>query len=259
MACSVIFVLSAFAWLVPCKTDQCASIYTAAAYPQGQLAAPPPNNPCACANKSGGSNETPHWYTFPEWWLVIVAIPTLVLVWYQSRETARSAKAAEDGIKLMIDKERARLTLDIEDLDLSPKSGACEVNLKVSIFGTTPAFILDTKCAAFIGPKELMEDPEASDRAMHPFYSFPSVIPPGSNPIDAFAFIGFVTEDGIELEIQAVKQHDLFVGIRGFITYRDVFDRERRTSFRYFSDYSEIPGLANGWVKCGRPEENRTT
>jgi hypothetical protein len=258
LACSVILVLSAFAWFVPCRTDQCASTY-AAADPQGQLAAPLPNNPCACADKSSDPNETTHWYTSPEWWLVIVAAPTLVLVWYQSRETARSARAAEDGIKLMIDKERARLTLDLDDLDLSPKDGAYEVKLKVSIFGTTPAFILGTKCAAFIGPKELMDDPEASDRAMHPFYSFPSVIPPGSNPTDAFAFIGFATEDGIDFEIQAVKQQDLFVGIRGFIAYRDVFDRERRTSFRYFCEYSEIPGLARGWVKCGQPEENQAT
>jgi hypothetical protein len=208
------------------------------------------------------NNNPPKWYAAfkrPEWWLVFVAFLTFGFIGWQAWETRRSVEAANKNVEFFIAKERARLRVDIVSLDLSPENGAYGVNFKVSIFGSSPAFIVDTKCAAFIGPKEWMDDPETSDRAMHPFYSFPSVIPPGSGPIDAYAFIGLATDAGIALQIQAVKDRGLFVGIRGIIIYTDVFDRKRNTSFRYFCDYSDIPGLANGWTQCGEPKENEAT
>jgi hypothetical protein len=185
-------------------------------------------------------------------------VQQMTIIQRQANETARSAKAAQDGIELMMSKERARLRIEMENLDLTPTDGAHEVKFKVRISGPTPAFIVDTKCAAFILPKQFMADKETADRLMRPLYSFPSVIEPGRD-VDAYAFMGFVVEDGMDLEIQAVKNGELFVGIRGIVTYTDVFERERSTSFRYFYDYSEIPGLADGWTKCGQPEENQAT
>jgi hypothetical protein len=178
----------------------------------------------------------------------------------QANETARSAKAAQDGIELMMSKERARLRIEMENLDLIPTGGAYEVKFKVRISGPTPAFIVDAKCAAFIVPEDAIADEETADRAMHPLYSLPSVIEPGRDA-DAYAFMGLVVEDGMDLEIQAVRNGELFVGIRGIITYTDVFERKRSTAFRYFCDYLEIPGkaTASGWTKCGQPEENQAT
>jgi hypothetical protein len=258
LACLTIPVLCSITWLVTCQTDQCAEAYASSPNIQGLVSAPLPNNTCACTYQDSSQEKTPHWYASSEWWLVIVAIPTLILIWYQARETARSAKAAQDGIELMMSKERARLRIEMEDLDLVPTDGAYEVKFKVRISGPTPAFIVDTKCAAFIGPKQIMADEETADRLMRPLYSFPSVIEPGRD-VDAYAFLGFVVEDGMDLEIQAVKNGELFVGMRGIITYTDVFERKRSTAFRYFCDYSEIPGLANGWTKCGQPDENQAT
>jgi len=84
-----------FAWLMASQADQSTKADKSTANPQGQLAAPLPNNTCTCTDKDTSKNQTPHWYASPEWWLVIVAIPTLVLIWYQARETARAARAAQ--------------------------------------------------------------------------------------------------------------------------------------------------------------------
>lgn len=102
VACAVFTALFVLAWFVPCQTDECAKTYAFSSNPQGQLSSSLPNNTCACANKDGTQDQKPHWYASSEWWLVIVAIPTLILIWWQARETARSAKASEDNIRLQI-------------------------------------------------------------------------------------------------------------------------------------------------------------
>jgi hypothetical protein len=212
------------------------------------------------ANSTKSANcYTPKWYTAfkrPDGMLVVVGILTFLVIAWQSVATARSAKAAQDGIELMINKERARLTIDIQDLDLTPQGGPYFVNVKVSILGITPAFIVDSKCAAYIVPKQFLTDPETMDRAMLPLYTLPSVIPPNSPPIECYTLLSFDDGEGM---IEEVRLQRLFVGIRGNIIYKDVFDRTRRTSFRYACDYHQIPGLGAGWVQCGAPEENEAT
>jgi hypothetical protein len=44
--------------------------------------------------------ESPTWYKSPEWALVAVGIATLVLIWYQARETARTTKAMRASTEL---------------------------------------------------------------------------------------------------------------------------------------------------------------
>src|ERR1035437_9594941 len=38
--------------------------------------------------------EPPHWYTLPEWWLLILGIPTLADLLWQANETRRAGQAA---------------------------------------------------------------------------------------------------------------------------------------------------------------------
>lgn len=44
--------------------------------------------------------ETPDWYARPEWWLLILGIPTLGGILWQANETKRAAQAARDSIRL---------------------------------------------------------------------------------------------------------------------------------------------------------------
>lgn len=212
----------------------------------------------------------PPWYTAfkrPDGMLVLTGIATLIVIAYQSRETARAAKAAQDNIGLIISKERARLRIDLEDLILAPDPEFADcyvIKFKVSIFGTTPAFIVDTKCVAYEAPLELISEENLFYGVMFPLRSLPAVIPANSGPIQEYS-IFYSPRDGNSEAIMAEIMADrLFVGIRGFIIYRDVFEGEHETRFRYMWKYSEfqpIPGIKSwgNWQKCGKEQENKET
>jgi hypothetical protein len=136
------------------------------------------------------------------------------------------------------------------------------VNFKVSIHGPTDAFITESSCAAYFYPWEVINRPDLADLAMFPIHPLPAVIPANSPPVDCYAFlsIGNAPYNVIVAEIKAKK---LFVGIRGFIKYKDVFGKDRETAFRYLWQYTDlIYGLGEefgDWTKRGNPEENRET
>jgi hypothetical protein len=188
--------------------------------------------------------------------------------------TEIAAKAAMEGatatnknVEMYISKERARLIVDLKKLSLAPFSGtwAYAVEFTVSIFGTTPAYILESRCAAYIAPLETaMNEEELADGVMFSPRSLPKVFPADSPPLEEFAIFHFATDGHTEDMFAGIKADELFVGVRGFIKYRDVFDRERDTRFRYVWKYSTIPPPPGderwgSWVKCGKEEENRET
>jgi hypothetical protein len=163
--------------------------------------------------RQGNVNDTPHWYSAfkrPEWLSLIATFIGIGVICWQSWETKRaaeateiSAKAAQDNIALLISKERARLRVDLEHLDLSLQDGGVyEVRFKVSIFGTTPAFITDTRCVAYDIPLQLIDEEDLFEGVMFPLHSLPAVVPPGSEPIQEFAIFHFES-DGRSDEIMA--------------------------------------------------------
>jgi len=61
----------------------------------------------------------------------------------------------------------------------------------------------------------------------------------------------------------AIYERRLFVHFYGVINYKDGFERERETSFRYRWEVTDFPRF-NGhpwsrWEVCGHPEDNRET
>ncbi len=213
------------------------------------------------------NNSSPRWYASPEWAGVIVAAIGIGVIGWQSWETRRAAQASTQNIELYINKERARVRVELKPLILPAKVTAespyTAVDFRVSIYGPTDAFITDSSCAAYVFPEEIIEQPNILDRVMFPVHNLTPVIPANSEPLNCFAFLGF-ENDTDNLLLAEVKAGRMFVGIRGFIKYRDVFDRERETFFRYvWRSPHKIPGLDDfdhaDWVKSGRPEENRKT
>lgn len=219
--------------------------------------------------------------------LVLIGIGTLGAIWYQAvktrdaaeatsisaraaqqsltileRQTAATeiaANAARDNIELFINKERARLRVGLEKLNLEPEAeGAYIVNFKITIHGTTEAFITDAQGVAGFLPLEHINHTDYV-----PFMykiRVPDVISPNSEPIEDFAIFGGGDTD----VINEIKLDRLFVYIRGFIKYKDVFDKERETSFRYvwkYSKYSPVGDLSRfgEWEKCGAAEDNLQT
>ena len=172
----------------------------------------------------------------------------------------KSADATKDSVEMFINKERARLRIEMKPLLLSPQYGSAHtVDFTVSIYGPTAAFIVKTLCVTYVLPLEHIEYREAGEVVMFPIYSLPQVIPANTTPQDCFAFLFMEgKEQGVFVpEIQAGK---LFIGVRGVIKYRDVFDRDRETSFRYVWKYPSADEIGEGnWEKCGAKEENQET
>ncbi len=211
---------------------------------------------------------TPNWYTAltrPEWWQVLIAAVGIAVIAWQAFLTRKAIETGNKSVETFISKERARLRIDLEELDLSLQpNGVYEVKFAVSIFGTTPAFIIDTKCVAFHTPSDWIDYEELGDAVMFPLHYIPAVFPANSEPIQDFAIFHFDSEGHTQQLIEGIEADRLFVVIRGFIIYKDVFDRERETRFRYvwkYRDKTSIPGLKRwgNWEKCGKDEENKET
>lgn len=179
--------------------------------------------------------------------------------------TEKSAVTAKENIELYISKERARLRVEMKPLVLPPKPDpAYTVNFTVNIYGPTAAFITESLCVAYIFPMEVIDNPELGVAVMFPIHPLPTVIPANSPPLDCYAFLSLISSDE-KFFISEVKARRFFVGIRGFVKYKDVFDRERVTAFRYVWKYHEAmdsPGEEQeygDWIKRGKPEENQET
>jgi hypothetical protein len=202
--------------------------------------------------------------------LVIAGFLTAFVVGWQAWETRKAANAAKDSaraadknIELLISKERARLRIDMEPLNLSSQQGLPRtVNFKVSIYGPTAAYIVESSCVAYVLPSDSINCEDPGSAVMLPFDSLPNVITPNSSPIEQFAFL--IIEDEAAL-LPEIKSNRLLVGVRGFIKYRDVFDRDREIRFRYTWKYwttgfygDKIADFGY-WEKCGAGTDNYGT
>jgi hypothetical protein len=184
----------------------------------------------------------------------------------KSAEAANSnANTAKKNIEIFISKERARLRVEMKPLVLPLKPDpAYTVNFTVCIYGPTAAFITESLCVAYVYPLQVIDDPKLAVKVMFPIHQLPAVIPANSPPLDCYAFLS-LNSSAEQLLIPEVKARRLFVGIRGFIKYKDVFGTEQVTAFRYVWKYAEgMYGLGEeqdygDWVKGGKPEENQET
>ena len=223
-----------------------------------------------CGNPANAGNSSPQGdapLKRPEWWLVILGFPTLGFLIYQAIVSGRAASTAEKNTELYISKERARLRVDIKPLtfpsEINPAYNT--VDFTVSIYGPTDALITESSCVAYFYPWHVIDNPDLADLAMHPIHLLPSVIPTNSPPIECYAFLHIAATGNANdnVIIAEIKAKHLAVGIRGWIKYRDVFDRERETAFRHVWRYNDaMYGLGEefgDWIERGKPEENRKT
>jgi len=110
----------------------------------------------------------PDWYTAlerPDWWLVIVATITAGVICWQSIETRKAAQGAKENaeaalsqIRMTMEKERARIGVDLVDLKLDvvpDQHSAVEVGWSVTLYGQTDAFIHDSQCFAEVEGQNL--------------------------------------------------------------------------------------------------------
>jgi hypothetical protein len=163
-----------------------------------------------------------------------------------------SAKAAQASVDGMISKERARIRVEMTGVELD--KGAASVTYTVACFGPT-AFVTDSWATAKTSPADV-------PLTMH--LKFPMSLPPvlHDQELKKSAFISnklrFETSD-----IEDFYKQRLYVHICGVISYKDVFDKARTTTFRYVcktTDYVRPDGtISKYWFKSGYEEDNRET
>jgi len=297
LLCSVAFTLC-----LAGKPNKVSASYQQESSQQGQGRASSTDDQGSAAKQDATKNETPHWYASPEWILVIVGSFTFIVIGWQAWATRiaaeatrvaavatqasaaavrtqvgvmeRQTKATEDAaiaakegaeaasknIEMFISKERARLKISQKPLDLSKEAVAYTVDFTVDNYGSSAANVVETGCVTYALPLQSISEPDVCSAVMFPMHSIPSIIPPNGPPSEQYAFL--FAQDMV---LNEVKSDRIFVGIRGFIKYRDTFDRERETRFRYVWKYHSLMPTPTGttrwgnWEKCGSEEENKET
>ena len=184
----------------------------------------------------------------------------------QLRTMQKQVNVARDSFEMFISKERARLWIEVVPIQFHERQGrfADAMNYYVKFSGPTDAFIVASSAHTAIDSSR--EHIPVSDYLGS---IFPMVVP---------QMIGRETELGIKWQymfpdmllkqttIDAIKRGESFVHFFGFIKYRDVFDRERETTFNllweveppFLIQGTKLPGR-EGWKEVGPPEVNQKT
>lgn len=173
------------------------------------------------------------WYTAPDWWLVIVAALTGAVIGWQSFATAKSAKAAFMQIRMMKDKERARV--EIKPIGLTLEHEDAEFwNLKAGIelrnVGAGRAYVRQGAGTLIIGEPD--HEPPSEPDYCSPLDVVDSFIDPTGDPTVEPLY--FFQTDSLNLSEYSQKICDgrLQLYITGYIEYETVGARFHR-DFEY--------------------------
>ena len=167
-----------------------------------------------------------------------------------------SADAANANIELITKERRSYVRIEIADLDLL-NAGVLgdRVAFKVVFYGPTEIFILETAAEA-----DLTDSQQSPDSLVWHTIGLPSIVPPRTEPIERAAYLYRKLSP---VEERALVEGNKFMHFRGFVRYRDVFERDHRTRFNQVWVYSKLqPAFMpkfGCWVKCGEPDDNCET
>src|SRR5882757_1042310 len=94
---------------------------------------------CCTTQASQKSDEKPHrWYTpleRPDWWILIAAVGTLIVIGWQTVQTRKAADAALLNAKALVDSERPWLIAET----IRDSINRHVYEIKITNFGRTPA------------------------------------------------------------------------------------------------------------------------
>lgn len=189
--------------------------------------------------------------------LVVVAGITGAFIAWQAWETRKTAKASVSGIELIISKDRARISINVNNINpCSQEAGFNSASALIENTGPTQAFVKDFR-ARLVRTSE-KEVPANYSECHVAFYH--ESIQGHSRYKNGFLFNlepnPFMTTD----EVIEVHKEQSFIHFYGFADYRDVFDRNRRTTIhlRWTMKWGGvIPGEIIGWwTPVGPAHEN---
>jgi hypothetical protein len=206
-----------------------------AANAHGQSSFALSNDNAANEHTESAQNDSPPWYETAEWWLVIAAIPTLIFVGWQARETARSVEASNRNIEAVMNERRARVEV-IADLAWTGTTHISAVSLRNE--GPTLGIISDASARLV----ESVGDVEVDYGECTPL-GFTGTIAPGSETLKVV-----INQDAATIQAGQSVFH-----FYGFARYEDVYRRAHRVQV-----HTQWGG--NGvWIIAGKPEDNSDT
>jgi hypothetical protein len=183
----------------------------------------------------------------------------------QSADAAKqAADAALLNVKSIIDKERARIRIEVEDLKLVPPpapvtAGSIAVNVvhfKIHCYGSTEASEVECRALANIWESEM---PHTGEVTLIPM-GVPRTITPSMQPVRCAAFI-FGAVPLRQQDIEEVLDGKRFIHVWITISYKQLFsDEVQITNYRAVwrrAGYN-LP-MGGQWIKCGREQDNRQT
>ncbi len=177
-------------------------------------------------------------------------------------EAARlNAEAAKEMLELIISKEWARIRVELKKLDLSVGGYLLStVEYTVRLYGSTEARIIESGAEAYVHSSA---EPSATKSSYVPPMALDQALTPQSPVVGKFTFLSpaMKLEKG---DVDKINERKSFVHFRGFIKYKDVFERERETRFQYLWSVTDLPQLGSEgrysfWIKCGAASDNMET
>jgi hypothetical protein len=163
-------ILCIFAIYVACKPNQAADQKTTSAPEKTTTAITTEHEQSPTKASDNSNSNPPKWCAAlkrPEWWLVGVGVITFIILAWQSVETRIAAEATRDsvlGIKrqadimerqsvLIIERERPRIFVKVEERPEFNPDGVSILRYKIECFCPTPAFIGKTEVKAYTETK----------------------------------------------------------------------------------------------------------
>jgi len=243
---------------------------------------------------NSANDDSPKWYTSPEWLLVILGFPTLFFIGWQSWETRKAARATKESVtaiqnqlpelqksakaaersaevaaqtlELYISKERAWLRIAVEPFsipaDFRGNEEPLPVEYAIQHFGPTDAIITDSTTKAVLSDSnEVPTDSELIGLGPESQVVKPSQPPlKCSQPVWRESdLMGPTVEDA-----EMLKQGTKFLHFWGFWNYNDVFGKPHTTRFRFLWQKSPFQFGQKGrvlgyWQRHGPQRDNSET
>jgi hypothetical protein len=199
-------------------------------------------------------NDLPYWYESAEWWLFIAAIPTLIFVGWQAKETASAAAAANRNVEAVMDERRARVEIIAGGVPVdADKPIGIGVSLKNG--GPTMAFIKGGRVRLLRADKEIEPDYGAGVDI-----PFTGAVPQSYQTPTQMAVLLEPNPTLTANQVVEINGRKSFIHFYGFVRYQDIYKRafEVRIHLRWFV----YTGLVMAgqctvwWEPTGKQEDN---
>lgn len=231
------------------KPNQGAKVAQNKGHNQPAVAAALIHDDAGSPDASDGNETPPPWYASPEWWLVFLGFPTLVILAWQARESRRAVQAAQRTIETVDGENRPWLLVEFGEhhdrigmpCQISPDIPAvCTFYIKN--YGRRPAKLLLVKADLVVGTSP--KSPPHGEIVETEKRFIPQILPQGESIAQhAMLPVSAAKEFG-----EALNYHkkEKFLWLRGVITYEHTITAMGVASYRTeFSYVFEV--LADNW------------